>query len=64
MKGLLKENYFRWFSKYLVVKRASIEPNFHSLYISFIKFNKKKIVGVIMINIKIFTMFNSISIFI
>jgi CCR4-NOT transcription complex subunit 1 len=34
MKGLLKENYYRWFSKYLVVKRASIEPNFHSLYIS------------------------------
>jgi len=34
MKGLLKESYFRWFSKYLVVKRASIEPNFHSLYIS------------------------------
>lgn len=34
MKQLLKESYFRWFSKYLVVKRASIEPNFHSLYIS------------------------------
>ena len=26
----------RWFSHYIVVKRASIEPNFHALYISFL----------------------------
>ncbi|KAJ3349536.1 hypothetical protein HDU83_000454 [Entophlyctis luteolus] len=27
-------SHFRWFSQYLVVKRASIEPNFHELYIA------------------------------
>ena len=29
----LIEPYYPWFSHYLVVKRVSIEPNFHSLYI-------------------------------
>ncbi|KAJ3299964.1 hypothetical protein HK104_005661 [Borealophlyctis nickersoniae] len=36
MKTILKEAHYRWFSHYIVVKRASIEPNFHSLYISFL----------------------------
>ncbi|KAJ3039081.1 hypothetical protein HDV00_012639 [Rhizophlyctis rosea] len=35
-KGLLKEVHFRWFSHYIVVKRASIEPNFHGLYIKYL----------------------------
>ncbi|KAI8922013.1 CCR4-Not complex component, Not1-domain-containing protein [Powellomyces hirtus] len=36
MKTILKEQHYRWFSHYIVVKRASIEPNFHSLYIAFL----------------------------
>ncbi|KAJ3092021.1 hypothetical protein HK102_011503 [Quaeritorhiza haematococci] len=36
MKDILTEQFHRWFSHYIVVKRASIEPNFHSLYISFL----------------------------
>ena len=36
MKEVLKDNHYRWFSHYLVVKRASIEPNFHSLYIAYL----------------------------
>ncbi|KAH6563032.1 hypothetical protein BASA62_008802 [Batrachochytrium salamandrivorans] len=34
MSELLKPIHYPWFSEYLVVKRVSIEPNFHSLYIS------------------------------
>ncbi len=34
-KGLVSEEYYDWVAQYLVVKRASIEPNFHSLYMSF-----------------------------
>lgn len=33
LKKILKTSYFQWFADYLVVKRASIEPNFHKLYI-------------------------------
>ena len=36
LKALLKEVFYRWFGHYLVVKRVSIEPNFHSLYLSFL----------------------------
>lgn len=36
MKELLKESHFRWFANYLVVKRASIEPNYHQLYLQFL----------------------------
>jgi CCR4-NOT transcription complex subunit 1 len=36
MQEILKEQHYRWFSHYLVVKRVSIEPNFHDLYISFL----------------------------
>jgi CCR4-NOT transcription complex subunit 1 len=31
----LSPQYVRWFCHYIVVKRASIEPNFHSVYVSF-----------------------------
>ena len=34
LREVLREEYFRWLSHYIVVKRASIEPNFHGLYIS------------------------------
>jgi CCR4-NOT transcription complex subunit 1 len=33
---LFDPKFARWFSHYIVVKRASIEPNFHSLYVAFI----------------------------
>ncbi|KAJ3024175.1 hypothetical protein HKX48_005578 [Thoreauomyces humboldtii] len=36
MKNILKAQHYRWFSHYIVVKRASIEPNFHTLYIAFL----------------------------
>ncbi|ORY06821.1 Not1-domain-containing protein [Basidiobolus meristosporus CBS 931.73] len=36
MKDVLKESAFRWFGHYLVVKRASIEPNNHQLYLQFL----------------------------
>ncbi|KAI7825698.1 CCR4-Not complex component, Not1-domain-containing protein [Gamsiella multidivaricata] len=36
MKGLLRESAYRWFSNYIVVKRASIEPNYHGLYLQFL----------------------------
>ncbi|KAJ3415017.1 hypothetical protein HDV05_005662 [Chytridiales sp. JEL 0842] len=36
MQEMLGDNLLRWFSHYLVVKRVSIEPNFHDLYIAFL----------------------------
>jgi CCR4-NOT transcription complex subunit 1 len=30
---ILLPRYYRWFGNYLVVKRATIEPNYHSMYI-------------------------------
>lgn len=39
---LLKEQYNPWFADYMVMKRASIEPNFHDLYLKFLdKINSK-----------------------
>ena len=32
----MEEEHFNWVARYLVMKRASIEPNFHSLYIGFL----------------------------
>ena len=32
---MFDEEYYDWFAQYLVMKRASIEANFHSLYLSF-----------------------------
>ncbi|XP_017218466.1 uncharacterized protein LOC108195949 isoform X2 [Daucus carota subsp. sativus] len=38
----LKEQYYPWFAQYLVMRRASIEPNFHDLYLKFLdKVNSK-----------------------
>ncbi|CAJ0849761.1 6099_t:CDS:2, partial [Entrophospora sp. SA101] len=36
MKEILKESHYRWFANYLVVKRASIELNYHQLYHQFL----------------------------
>lgn len=33
---VLKEQYYPWFAQYMVMKRASIEPNFHDLYLKFL----------------------------
>ncbi|CAK9208187.1 unnamed protein product [Sphagnum jensenii] len=39
---VLKEQYYPWFAQYMVMKRASIEPNFHDLYLKFLdKMNSK-----------------------
>ncbi|KAG0608479.1 hypothetical protein M758_8G108900 [Ceratodon purpureus] len=39
---VLKEEYHPWFAQYMVMKRASIEPNYHDLYIKFLdKLNSK-----------------------
>ncbi|XP_058068204.1 uncharacterized protein LOC131217309 [Magnolia sinica] len=32
-----KEQYYPWFAQYMVMKRASIEPNFHELYLKFLE---------------------------
>ncbi|PWA89109.1 transcription regulator [Artemisia annua] len=34
---VLKEEYYPWFAQYMVMKRASIEPNFHDLYLKFLE---------------------------
>ncbi|XP_064466564.1 CCR4-NOT transcription complex subunit 1-like isoform X2 [Ornithodoros turicata] len=35
-KEVLKEDFWPWFAQYMVMKRASIEPNFHTLYANFL----------------------------
>ena len=35
LKNAVGSDYGLWISQYLVMKRASIEPNFHQLYIDF-----------------------------
>ncbi|XP_069510725.1 CCR4-NOT transcription complex subunit 1 isoform X2 [Ambystoma mexicanum] len=46
LKETVKEEFMPWVSQYLVMKRVSIEPNFHSLYSNFldtlknVEFNK------------------------
>ncbi|KAJ1537025.1 hypothetical protein HK096_005081 [Nowakowskiella sp. JEL0078] len=37
MKEMLKDEHLRWFSHYLVVKRATIEPNYHGVYLKFLE---------------------------
>lgn len=32
---MVGEDHLNWVAQYLVMKRASIEPNFHTLYITF-----------------------------
>ncbi|KAK4267898.1 hypothetical protein QN277_024622 [Acacia crassicarpa] len=42
---VLKEQYYPWFAQYMVMKRASIEPNFHDLYLKFLdKINSKPLI--------------------
>lgn len=36
LKEIITEEYFAWLSQYLVMKRASIELNFHALYSNFL----------------------------
>lgn len=39
---ILDEQYYPWFARYMVMKRASIEPNFHDSYLKFLdKVNSK-----------------------
>ncbi|CAH8358576.1 unnamed protein product [Eruca vesicaria subsp. sativa] len=33
---ILPQQYYPWFAQYMVMKRASIEPNFHDLYLNFL----------------------------
>ncbi|CAI9101327.1 OLC1v1038621C1 [Oldenlandia corymbosa var. corymbosa] len=33
---ILQEQFYPWFAQYMVMKRASIEPNFHDLYLKFL----------------------------
>ncbi|XP_075501008.1 uncharacterized protein LOC142539437 isoform X2 [Primulina tabacum] len=41
---ILSERYYPWFAQYMVMKRASIEPNFHDLYLKFLdKVNLKSL---------------------
>ncbi len=44
IQKLVPEEYWPWFTNYLVVKRAAQEPNFHSLYIDLIdRFQSKSL---------------------
>ncbi|CAF0914580.1 unnamed protein product [Brachionus calyciflorus] len=43
LKDLNKDEYWDWMAHYLVVKRVSIEPNFHILYAQFADALKKEI---------------------
>lgn len=36
LKETVKDEFMPWVSQYLVMKRVSIEPNFHSLYSNFL----------------------------
>ncbi|PWZ58289.1 CCR4-NOT transcription complex subunit 1 [Zea mays] len=41
---VIQEKYYPWFAQYMVMKRASIEPNFHDLYLKFFdKVNSKSL---------------------
>ncbi|KAM7434782.1 CCR4-NOT transcription complex subunit 1 [Porites harrisoni] len=37
LKNLIQNEHILWISQYLVMKRASIEPNFHQLYLEFME---------------------------
>lgn len=46
LKESLKKPAYQWFSNYLVVKRASIEPNYHELYLLLLQsINSKLLYG-------------------
>ncbi|XP_077972852.1 CCR4-NOT transcription complex subunit 1-like [Styela clava] len=37
MQGVVEDEYIAWLSQYFVMKRVSIEPNFHQLYSNFLE---------------------------
>ncbi|KAL4234231.1 CCR4-NOT transcription complex subunit 1 [Mactra antiquata] len=58
LKKEVKEEHMQWVSQYLVMKRASIEPNFHTLYANFVEaLNIKEITDMVILetfrNIKV-----------
>ena len=57
-RGVVEEQYYDWVAQYLVMKRASIEPNFHNLYMSFLNslsstFLRKSVLAETFRNIKV-----------
>lgn len=36
LRELIREEHYQWLAQYLVMKRASIEQNFHGLYSNFL----------------------------
>jgi CCR4-NOT transcription complex subunit 1 len=45
IREVLKDEFWDWIAHYLVVKRVSIEPNFHTLYSQFVDTLKKDILN-------------------
>ena len=45
LRDVIKEDHWEWLAHYLVVKRVSIEPNFHTLYSQFIDTLKKELLN-------------------
>ena len=41
LRESISDEFWTWIAQYLVMKRASIEPNFHTLYAQFIDHLKK-----------------------
>ena len=37
LRNLIQSEYILWMTQYLVMKRASIEPNYHQLYLEFME---------------------------
>lgn len=37
MRETMKEEYTPWLAQYFIMKRVSIEPNFHQLYANFLE---------------------------
>ncbi|KAL5652183.1 hypothetical protein ACJX0J_037641, partial [Zea mays] len=61
---VIQEQYYPWFAQYMVMKRASIEPNFHDLYLKFFdkvnsKSLNKEILKATYENCKVFVLSNS-----
>ncbi|XP_075733812.1 CCR4-NOT transcription complex subunit 1 isoform X1 [Rhipicephalus microplus] len=48
-KEVVKEEYWPWFAQYIVMKRASIEPNFHTLYANFLDTVKNEELSVLVL---------------
>lgn len=58
LKKEVKDEHMQWVAQYLVMKRASIEPNFHTLYANFVEaLNIKEITDMVILetfrNIKV-----------